>query len=70
MEKLFDRGYQMARAGYQWQKCPTELHIPFLSMIPYEDLGQEDIALGECSEEGKYDDELDLKARHMVPQKY
>jgi len=42
----------------------------FLSMIPYEDLEQEEVELGDRSEEGKYDDELDLTARHVVPQKY
>jgi len=42
----------------------------FLSMIPYEDLEQEEVELGKRSKEGKYDDELDLKARHVVPQKH
>lgn len=42
----------------------------FLSMIPYEDIEQEEIELGERSMEGKYDDELDLQARRVVPQKY
>jgi len=42
----------------------------FLSMIPYEDIEQEEVELGERSMEGKYDDELDLESRRVVPQKY
>jgi polyphosphate kinase 2 len=42
----------------------------FLSMIPYQDIPQPEVELGERSTEGKYDDELDLAARHVVPQKY
>jgi polyphosphate kinase 2 (PPK2 family) len=42
----------------------------FLSMIPYQDIQQPEVDLGERSMEGKYDDELDLGARHVVPQKY
>jgi polyphosphate kinase 2 len=42
----------------------------FLSMIPYQDIQQSDVDLGERSMEGKYDDQLDLSARHVVPQKY
>jgi len=42
----------------------------FLSMIPYQDIEQTEVDLGERSMEGKYDDELDLGARHVVPQKY
>jgi polyphosphate kinase 2 len=42
----------------------------FLSMIPYQDLEREEVELGERSEEGKYEDELDLTARSVVPQRY
>lgn len=42
----------------------------FLSLIPYQDIEQPEVELGERSMEGKYDDELDLEARHVVPQKY
>jgi polyphosphate kinase 2 len=42
----------------------------FLGMIPYQDIQQPEVDLGERSMEGKYDDELDLGARHVVPQKY
>ena len=42
----------------------------FLSKIPYQDIPQPEVDLGERGLEGKYDDELDLSARHVVPQKY
>ena len=42
----------------------------FLSMIPYEDIEREEVELGERSLEGKYEDELDLSLRQVVPQKY
>jgi polyphosphate kinase 2 len=42
----------------------------FLSMIPYQDIQEPEVDLGERSMEGKYDDELDLGVRHVVPQKY
>ena len=41
-----------------------------LSMVPYEDILDADVELGERDLEGKYDDKLSLEDRNVVPQIY
>lgn len=42
----------------------------FLSLIPYEDLHQEEVKLGDRDMTNKYDDELSPEGKHFIPQKY
>jgi polyphosphate kinase 2 len=42
----------------------------FLSLIPYEPISRPHVKLPERSEKGRYDDQMTLKGRRFVPEKY